>query len=721
MSGGSPSTAGKALRLAWPIGMVLLGALVLATAWNRWTISLLFAVVAAVPLLLLRALVRAGLSAWFSAAMIALLSVMAAYLATTGAELTLEQTIRDVVPRLLTAPQPYDAAPDLLVGPLLLTALVSLLVGLRVDSRLRVEPVAGGAALYVAGMLLTAGRADPAGLVAVLVLVVALLGWVFLDEHGEPVRQRLAMAGPVSVVGVGVLAAVATLPVGSAFEPRDLVEAPTDDAVAVNPLAQLGAWANNPDVELLRVRGDEVPLRLVVLDRYDGRQWTATTRFEDIRSDGRTGLETGPYGVPATVQVEFAGLGGSWLPSPGTPTVVALPEARVDGGTTTLYTDDDTDGLGYQVTGSYDRPPDELLETARLPEDGLERYTELPTLPPPLADLASRLGADATGPYQLAVSIENVLRTELEQAPNARSGSALWRLSDFLLAGPEVPGGGVGTSEQFAAAFAVLARSNGLPTRVVVGFRPGEEPDDEADFRIVRGRDAFAWAEIYFDDLGWVPFSPTPDDQTFARATPVEATQPLLPEEAETGAVPSASASGTPDETPDPDAAGAGDAEAVPTSGDRSSGPSLPLVVGGGLAAALALLVLLRLGRRVRHARRGAAGAWAEVVDALRLSGLRPAPHEPADVVAAGVDARFGTRSAAIATLAERSAFGPPDTVSGSSADGAPRGRASLRRQVRDVRRRVRRATPLWRRWWWWLDPRVLLPAPRGATRTRTR
>nr|WP_246560245.1 transglutaminase-like domain-containing protein [Kitasatospora kifunensis] len=34
-----------------------------------------------------------------------------------------------------------------------------------------------------------------------------------------------------------------------------------------------------------------------------------------------------------------------------------------------------------------------------------------------------------------------------------------------------------GTSEQFATAFAVLARTLNLPTRVVVGFKPGLPAD----------------------------------------------------------------------------------------------------------------------------------------------------------------------------------------------------------------------------------------------------
>ncbi len=697
-SGTSPGLAGRALRLAWPVALVVLGALVLATAWHRWTVSLLFVAVAAVPLLLLRAALRVGMSRWFATSMIVLLSVMSAYLATAGAGLSLEQTVQDVIPRLLTAPQPYPARADLLVGPLLLTACVSVLVGLRVDSRLKVEPVAGGAVLYVGGALLTAGAADPVGLVAVLMLVVALLGWVLLDEHGEPVRVRLSLAGPVSVVGVAALAAIATLPVGAAFEPRTLVDPPTVDVVASNPLTQLGAWANNPDDELLRVRGPEVPLRLVVLDEYDGTQWTTATRFERVRSDGTTGLRPGPYPSQATLQVEFVGLGGSWLPAPGLPLTVGADDALVDPETGTLFSEDDTDGVVYEVSGSFDDPPTASLDAAQVPDDldDLADLTALPELPQPLADFAGLVGANAVTPYQRASAIEALVRDEYELSPSAISGSALWRLDQFLLGGPGATGGGVGTSEQFASAFALLARYNGLPTRVVVGFRPGEEQDDGT--RVVRGRDAFAWAEVYFRDLGWVPFSPTPDDDTFTRPRPVEATRPRLPEEAETGSpAPVVPTSPTPSDPATPE-----DAASAPVAGERLGGPSVSVLVGSALGLALVALVVLRTGRRLRHARLGPTGAWAEVVDAMRLSGLRPAAHQPADVVAADLDARLGTRSAAIAARAEQAAFGPPAGSTEASAG------SDLRTQVRDVRRSVRRQTPLWRRWWWWLDPRVL-------------
>ena len=49
----------------------------------------------------------------------------------------------------------------------------------------------------------------------------------------------------------------------------------------------------------------------------------------------------------------------------------------------------------------------------------------------------------------------------------------------------------------------------GLPTRVVVGFTPGNY-DEANDEYIVRGRDAHAWVEVWFAGLGWRTFEPTP-------------------------------------------------------------------------------------------------------------------------------------------------------------------------------------------------------------------
>jgi transglutaminase-like putative cysteine protease len=53
-----------------------------------------------------------------------------------------------------------------------------------------------------------------------------------------------------------------------------------------------------------------------------------------------------------------------------------------------------------------------------------------------------------------------------------------------------------------------MLRSIGIPTRVAVGYTSGIE-QNPGTFS-VRGKNAHAWPEVWFDDVGWVLFEPTP-------------------------------------------------------------------------------------------------------------------------------------------------------------------------------------------------------------------
>ncbi len=66
-----------------------------------------------------------------------------------------------------------------------------------------------------------------------------------------------------------------------------------------------------------------------------------------------------------------------------------------------------------------------------------------------------------------------------------------------------------GFCEYFAAAFTVLARAAGHPTRVVAGFHGGVLNGFEKYF-MVRNSDAHAWVEIYDGKSAWLRVDPTP-------------------------------------------------------------------------------------------------------------------------------------------------------------------------------------------------------------------
>ncbi|MGH9425274.1 MAG: DUF4129 domain-containing transglutaminase family protein, partial [Terriglobia bacterium] len=67
-----------------------------------------------------------------------------------------------------------------------------------------------------------------------------------------------------------------------------------------------------------------------------------------------------------------------------------------------------------------------------------------------------------------------------------------------------------GHCEYFSTAMAVMLRTQGVATRVVNGFLPGEY-NEAAGAYTVRQSDAHSWVEVYFPETNsWVTFDPTP-------------------------------------------------------------------------------------------------------------------------------------------------------------------------------------------------------------------
>lgn len=65
-----------------------------------------------------------------------------------------------------------------------------------------------------------------------------------------------------------------------------------------------------------------------------------------------------------------------------------------------------------------------------------------------------------------------------------------------------------GFCEHFASAFTVMARSVGIPARVVTGYQGGEF-NSMGGYFIVRQSDAHAWSEVWLEGRGWQRIDPT--------------------------------------------------------------------------------------------------------------------------------------------------------------------------------------------------------------------
>jgi transglutaminase-like putative cysteine protease len=136
-------------------------------------------------------------------------------------------------------------------------------------------------------------------------------------------------------------------------------------------------------------------------------------------------------------------------------------------------------------------------------------YLELPEMDGRVAALAARVVANAPTPYEKALAIEEHLRTQY--AYTLEMVAADDPIPFFLFQRKK------GHCEYFASAMAVMLRTQGIPSRIVNGFRNGELSDVTGSY-IVRGRDAHSWVEAFIPGRGWVEFDPTP------AATPLEHT-----------------------------------------------------------------------------------------------------------------------------------------------------------------------------------------------------
>jgi transglutaminase-like putative cysteine protease len=121
-----------------------------------------------------------------------------------------------------------------------------------------------------------------------------------------------------------------------------------------------------------------------------------------------------------------------------------------------------------------------------------------------VASLTSGIIAGRDNRYDQVRAIEKYLKQnytyDLGVPPQEREGDAV---SYFLFDEKR------GYCEHFASAMAVMARSAGIPARVVTGYGGGEYNPFTGLWEI-RESDAHAWVEIYFGTAGWVPFDPTP-------------------------------------------------------------------------------------------------------------------------------------------------------------------------------------------------------------------
>jgi transglutaminase-like putative cysteine protease len=168
------------------------------------------------------------------------------------------------------------------------------------------------------------------------------------------------------------------------------------------------------------------------------------------------------------------------------------------------------DRLRYTITTERQRKDHAALRddtTAPPMRDG-DRYLQLPTLTPEISELANSITAGMTTDADRIAALETHLLiagrySDTPPQVDARSGRSA--LEAFLFDDMSAH------CEYYATALVVLARSLGIPARLVNGFAGGRLNKIGGFVELTRS-DAHAWVEVHYAQHGWVRYDATPPD-----------------------------------------------------------------------------------------------------------------------------------------------------------------------------------------------------------------
>jgi hypothetical protein len=536
---------------------------------------------------------------------------------------------------LLTLQSTWPARPEpglVLFVPLLV--LIAAVLGVQVLTSTRARLAALAPSLAVVGLAQTyhplSGAAAVLAAVGYAVAATAVLGSVPRSSLRGALRAA-ALAVPVVVTAASAASAV-DLAHRPPYSLKAAAPPVTLPAAVTNPLDEVAYRLEHPD-PVLFVNRSTAPVDrwpLAVLDRFDGVNWTSSAQYRQLGSR----LSPDPaVRVPTrrhAAEITLAGLPGPWLPSQQRLESATGVRPLVDEVSGTLLYSRVDPGLSYQVSWSSPDLSDQQLAGAAVDSTAAGDTEGLGAVPASVIDLATTAVHGLRPSFQAALLLEQYLRQHYRVAvgENLPTGHGWPQILHFL--DPQNTRGG--TTEQFAAAYVVLARSLGIPARLVVGFRQPGQPEPDGSF-VVRNGDVLAWPEVAVLGAGWVPLDPvgtsrgsgSANDPSGLAAGKSKARQNPAPAEPIRPQVPPPAASQRATRLPD----------AWPT-----------LLVAVLLACLLGWLAGVPLVKGVRRAvrrrRTGAAAvlaAWLEARDRLRDHGVAVGRDMTArDVAVAAVD-----------------------------------------------------------------------------------
>lgn len=372
----------------------------------------------------------------------------------------------------------------------------------------------------------------------VLVVLAAFLSSIsiqrirnWISEHRQPATQQDNQLAK----SLGIIPGGTRIP--DAFETVRRPGLPQSHLIGSGPELSKRIVMTVSIPNLSAFSGERLPLywHSFTYDTYTGHGWSTSQTRQSIYSPGEP-LQSGQARGHVLVQQEVHPVEntGGVIYSDGDLVKVDLQSEAA------WRSSDDLFGVQLETAGLVSYDVDSLVPVAdvrtlraagqRYPDWVRQRYLALPPeVPERVKSLAIALTASAATPYDRAHAIEQYLRTfpytlDVPRPPTNQD------VTDYFLFDLKK-----GYCDYYATAMVVLARAAGVPARLVTGYASGAYNLNSERF-VVTEADAHSWVEVYFPNIGWVPFEPTAGNPPLERTgrassaiTPESAPPPQTP------------------------------------------------------------------------------------------------------------------------------------------------------------------------------------------------
>ncbi|MEL4504138.1 DUF3488 and transglutaminase-like domain-containing protein [Luteococcus sp. H138] len=524
------------------------------------------------------------------------------------------------------------------------------------------------------------------------------------NAHSSAGALRLAALVGIPALALALLLGAITPRIGNldieSARPRG-----TGPLQMADPTIDLSKNLNLPvDRTVLTYKADQpLYLRTASLTVMDADGWhMAPAQLKDGALPTAPGLTEA--GKPVSAEISVKDLGGEYLPAPYAPqNYTAEGRWRYDPQTLTILSTEDKDrgeairNKTYQVNAVLNDPVAENFTLAKpgTPSDAKVTAAVPDDVPKPIMEITNQVTRDASTPVLKAAAIQAFLSDpeNFNYSTTAPAGDGFEVLTNFLTKDK------AGYCVHFASSMALMARLEGIPSRVSVGFLPGEKKGDHYE---VKASNMHAWPELYFANYGWVRFEPTSRVASAPEWSLVNKDVKPLPSATASSGASSKNPSQSPSATPSASASASTSPAPGPTTRipwTKVLGIALAVL---GLLGLLSLPAIIRLASRRR--RLNAAGdphqrvahAWAEIRDTRYDLGLpwpNGTPREVAQDVSGQLEETGADALDRVAMDVERSRYA---RTLGDVDDELAEDTRLVRRQLLDGSSKTDRFLALW-------------------------